>query len=260
LAGADIVAGKVAVSFGSQGGAAFDVVVSQGGPVTGVIGGTSGGYITGSASGDSLSYSWQANGASGTGTGTVDSTGQLSGTSNQQNCSGTTQSQTWDCQATQSSAGNPTCHCTLNADGGTTGSPNACASMPCCFWKDLPLDTKCECVGSAQLGSLTCSQYVNTANGDPTGTVFNENVIPQCPPEAAGGGAPTCTQSWQAAPDCLQKSVSGACLTYDFPDLSGTCSGSNPSACVPPPGGCACPPSPPGGCTTCGKTSTCCVP
>jgi hypothetical protein len=224
--------------------------VSKSGVVTGVIGGSSGGYIAGTASGDALSYSWQGNGASGTGTGTVGTSGQLSGTSKDPLCS-----RVWLCQSCP--VGGGTC---LNglAPGGCAcdygpSAPNLPPSVPCntstcCFTggpNAQPNIPNCEC---ADPNGLACADFINLWFKGATQAA-------KCPPDGAGS---SCTPSWQAAPAPCPKSAGGACLSYDFANYAGTCAAGNAAACTPPPGGCSCPRA--GGCNTCGTISACCVP
>jgi hypothetical protein len=227
FAGADITAGQVGMFFGSQGDAAFDVVVTQGGPVTGIIGGASGGFITGTASGTALSYSWQANGDSGTGSGTVGAGGQLSGTSQQSGCTPLS----WGCVL--DSGG---CTCLLGTFDG--GAASACAGLSCCEYQLVAGGGECECFTQAALNNQPCANVALSTDG--------WMLTSMCPLPAVATPS-NCMQDWQATP----------APPSPWADYAGTCAAGNLAACTPPPGGCACPAQQ--GCQTCGKISACCL-
>jgi hypothetical protein len=266
FAGADVTLGQVGISFGTQGGSAFDLVVSQTGVVTGVVGGTTGGYITGTASGNDVSYSWSANGTSGSGTGSAASDGTVSGSSNSSTCPPVT----WGCTV-KGGAGSCDCYPSYDSADFVDAGAAACAGLNCCSYIVWDGGVDCECVNDAWL--QTNESYLTPG---PQGlcavsqTQYGYAAISQCPPPPGSpiGNAPTCSGSWQTAPaPCTAISYSQGTVIHTgvaiacpgpFADLSGTCAGGNTAACTPPPGGCSCPAA--GGCKRCGTVSACCLP
>jgi hypothetical protein len=252
FAGADVTVGQVAVFIGTQDdGSAFDLVVSKNGVVTGVVGGTSGGTIDGTASGNSFSYSWQANGATGSGTGSVGTSGSITGASTTNGCMSS-----WGCMPGPGPVGlsaSDGCHCVngcyqANCDAG------ACAGFTCCIAYNLNgaagnTGPQCQCLSDTYL-----AQSGQTCAG--AAMYPGYQIVPSCLQWNGGGTA--CGHAFQASPAPCPKSAGGACLGFDFANLAGTCAGGNLAACTPPPGGCSCPAN--GGCNTCGKISACCVP
>ena len=257
FAGADAVIGEVAISFGTQGGNAFDVVVSKSGAVTGVIGGASGGYVTGTASGDSLNYTWQADGQSGGGSGSAASGGMLSGTSQGGTCAPST-GLMWECADDPTSTSFP-CQCEEFPTKETSFPASSCSgTYSCCYTYTDGYGTACECNADSETASEGC---VNTF-GDQDWTRVTSCVPP--PSLSSGGSGSNCSQTWQASPaPCTailyeaQNAPGIATGCPVFANLSGTCSGGDLAACTPPPGGCSCPAS--GGCATCGHVSACCL-
>jgi hypothetical protein len=220
-------------------------VVSKSGTVTGVVGGTTGGFIMGSASGDTLNYSSTVNGQSTSGTATVAPGGQLSGTSD--GC--VERVEKWGCGLDSINV------CVCRYYGPDSKGAPCPATHQYCYLRPGPssLTTECDC-------------WTTSVNG-------GGPSVPQCNTVAWDAGAPptqlVCNQAWQASPaPCTAISYSGGTgpihtgvaipCPGPFANLSGTCAGGNTAACTPPPGGCACPAA--GGCNTCGTISACCLP
>jgi len=252
VAGANITAGQVIVSFGSRDdGTSFSLVVSQAGPVAGVIGGASGGIITGSASGNSLSFSWRANGANGTGAGTVDTSGNLYGTSNASGCQ-------WFCGPD----GPQQCTCLVLPDaGGMQSNPAAC-NYSCCvaytaIFRGAPT-SGCDCIDPARVDGGCPAVIADYNGGDGTSAASKTN---QCPPQSTAVNCPP--SSWQAVPaPCisytgqppgtnLHTGVAVAC--YVVANEPGYTGDQTPTV-----GACACPAA--GGCNKCGMINSCCEP
>jgi hypothetical protein len=237
IAGADITAGKVGVFFGS-GTSALSLVVSSSGTVTGVVGGSSGGFVKGTASGNNLSFDWSTDGHSGSGTGTVSTGGQMTGSwQRKDNCSTSQSSGQWRCF--NNSFGD--CNCFLWTDKGTPpGDPTCNTAQDCCF--------------DASSSGPGCACIVPNPNFGCPATYQGGNRVASCP---SGGGTTGPIDGPGCSPQPWQASTNGPAPASPYANYAGTCAAGNLDACTPPPGGCSCPAQ--GGCTTCGHVSACCI-
>ena len=268
FAGADIQSGGVSKLIGLQNGVAFDLVIlEQGlsvpidagdkagapttpgnGIVTGVIGGQSGGFITGTASGSALSYSWQANGSNGTGTGTLAASGGSTGVSQVQSAScSASPSFSWWCEVYNPGSADPyACQCAPNPGAPQGGETTTCTS-PAGNWTCCVLDT----ADPVTQGVDACSCWSSTADCNTYGGP-GTTLVPSCPsgplPSGSSSGSGSnsdCSQSWQATP-----APNPLGLAYD-PCNTATIPGGNCTWF----GACACPAN--FGCAACGA---CCIP